>query len=49
MVPADLICRKRGLSRGMFIAQAAQYGIAPSTGGVPGPRGAKPSGHGTGS
>ncbi|MFI6112835.1 hypothetical protein [Kitasatospora sp. NPDC051164] len=45
----DLISRKRGLSRGEFTADAPQYGIAPSTGGVLGPQGARPPGYGTAS
>ncbi|MGW5213481.1 hypothetical protein ACWEQO_20325 [Streptomyces sp. NPDC004051] len=45
----DLIPRKRSLSRGVFTADASHYGIAPPVGGVPGPRSAKPSGHGTAS
>ncbi|MEU0022273.1 hypothetical protein AB0C59_06345 [Streptomyces sp. NPDC048664] len=43
----DLISRKRGAYRGVCTAEAPQYEIAPSTGGAPGPRGAKPSGNGT--
>ncbi|MFI0928660.1 hypothetical protein ACH4TP_32880 [Streptomyces sp. NPDC021012] len=43
----DLMSRKDGLYQGMFTAQAAQYGIAPSPEAVPGPRGAQPSGHET--
>ncbi|MYR58521.1 ATP-binding cassette domain-containing protein, partial [Streptomyces sp. SID625] len=43
----DLMAVKDGLYQGMFAAQAAQYGIAPAPGGVPGPRGAQPSGHET--
>ncbi|WP_435857232.1 ATP-binding cassette domain-containing protein [Streptomyces longwoodensis] len=42
----DLMARTGGLYQGMFIAQAAQYGIAPASG-VPGPRDAQPSGHET--
>jgi ATP-binding cassette subfamily B protein len=45
----DLMSRAGGLYQGMFAAQAAQYGIAPPPGGVPGPRGAQPSGHETAS
>ncbi|MDX3025656.1 hypothetical protein [Streptomyces acidiscabies] len=41
----DLMAVKDGRYQGMFAAQAAQYGIAPVPGGVPGPRGAQPSGH----
>ncbi|MFD3470667.1 hypothetical protein ACFWWM_30755 [Streptomyces sp. NPDC058682] len=41
--------RKGGLYQGMFTAQAAQHGIAAPSNGVPGPRGAQPSGHETAS
>ncbi|MEU5634121.1 ABC transporter ATP-binding protein [Streptomyces rishiriensis] len=45
----DLMPRTGGLYQGMFTAQAAQYGIAAASDGVPGPRGAQPSGHETAS
>lgn len=45
----ELMAREGGLYQGMFTAQAAQYGIALAPDGVPGPRGAQPSGHETAS
>jgi ATP-binding cassette subfamily B protein len=41
----DLMARAGGLYQGMFTAQAAQYGLAPTTDMLPGPRGAQPSDH----
>ncbi|MEW2630139.1 ABC transporter ATP-binding protein [Streptomyces sp. NPDC048389] len=41
----DLMAREGGLYQGMFTAQAAQYGLAPGTDRLPGPRGVQPSGH----
>ncbi|MEW2290739.1 ABC transporter ATP-binding protein [Streptomyces sp. NPDC047841] len=41
----DLMARAGGLYQGMFTAQAAQYGLAPGTDRLPGPRGVQPSGH----
>ncbi|MFF9206599.1 hypothetical protein ACF1AE_33420 [Streptomyces sp. NPDC014986] len=41
----DLMARAGGLYQGMFTAQAAQYGLAPATDMLPGPRGAPPSDH----
>ncbi|WP_435598460.1 hypothetical protein [Streptomyces anulatus] len=43
----DLMAIKGGRYQGMFTAQAAQYGIAPTLHHVPGPRGVQPSGHET--
>ncbi|WP_435865131.1 hypothetical protein [Streptomyces spectabilis] len=45
----DLMSHAEGLYQGMFTAQAAQYGTALAPGGVPGPRGAQPTGHETAS
>ncbi|MER7576954.1 ABC transporter ATP-binding protein [Streptomyces sp. NPDC126514] len=43
----ELMARADGLYRGMFTAQAAQYGLAPATDTVPLPRGIQPSDHET--
>ncbi|WP_177204294.1 MULTISPECIES: ATP-binding cassette domain-containing protein [unclassified Streptomyces] len=45
----DLMARTGGLYRGMFAAQAAQYGLAPTADPVPRPRGTQPSGRETAS
>ncbi|MET9694952.1 ATP-binding cassette domain-containing protein [Streptomyces sp. NPDC006514] len=45
----DLLARTGGLYQGMFTAQAAQYGIAPTADPLPRPRGTQPSGHETAS
>ncbi|MEV6119419.1 ABC transporter ATP-binding protein [Streptomyces sp. NPDC052077] len=45
----DLMARTGGLYQGMFTAQAAQYGLAPTTGTLPGPRSIRPSDHETAS
>ncbi|MFJ7775894.1 hypothetical protein [Streptomyces yangpuensis] len=39
--------RKASLYQGMFTAQAVQYRIPPVPDGIPGPRGAQPSGRET--
>ncbi|MGI5262393.1 ATP-binding cassette domain-containing protein [Streptomyces angustmyceticus] len=43
----ELMAREghEGIYRGMFAAQAAQYGLVPGAGAVPGPRSAPPSHH----
>ncbi|MET9443539.1 ABC transporter ATP-binding protein [Streptomyces sp. NPDC006610] len=41
----DLVARAGGLYQGMFTAQAAQYGLAPTTDTLPRPRGVQPSDH----
>jgi ATP-binding cassette subfamily B protein len=41
----DLMARAGGLYQGMFTAQAAQYGLAPTTDTLPRPRGVQPSDH----
>ncbi|MFF6772712.1 ATP-binding cassette domain-containing protein [Streptomyces sp. NPDC012637] len=43
----ELMAHTGGLYQGMFIAQAAQYGLAPATDTLPGPRGIQPSDHET--
>jgi len=43
----QLMAHAGGLYQGMFTAQAAQYGVAPAAGTLPGPRGIKPSDHET--
>ncbi|MGW0538294.1 ABC transporter ATP-binding protein [Streptomyces sp. NPDC003032] len=45
----ELMAREDGLYEGMFTAQAAQYGIAPGPGALPGPRSAQPPDHETAS
>ncbi|MFD0395993.1 ATP-binding cassette domain-containing protein [Streptomyces nogalater] len=45
----ELMAREGGLYQGMFTAQAAQYGLAPAVGTVPGPRGSQPPDHETAS
>ncbi|MFI0232676.1 ABC transporter ATP-binding protein [Streptomyces sp. NPDC017086] len=41
----ELMAREGGLYQAMFTAQAAQYGLAPAAGTLPGPRGTQPSDH----
>ncbi|WP_283257797.1 ATP-binding cassette domain-containing protein [Streptomyces lavenduligriseus] len=41
----QLMAREGGLYQGMFTAQAAQYGLAPTAGTLPGPRNVQPSEH----
>ncbi|MCP9985397.1 ABC transporter ATP-binding protein/permease [Streptomyces sudanensis] len=41
----ELMAHEGGLYRGMFTAQAAQYGLTPAGGTLPGPRGTRPDDH----
>lgn len=43
----ELMAHTGGLYRGMFTAQAAQYGLTPAPDALPGPRAVQPSDHGT--
>ncbi|MFF9884194.1 MULTISPECIES: ATP-binding cassette domain-containing protein [Streptomyces] len=45
----QLMAREGGLYQGMFTAQAAQFGLAPTVGTLPGPRNVQPSDHETAS
>ncbi|MGW0552132.1 hypothetical protein [Streptomyces altiplanensis] len=45
----EFMARAGGPYRGMFTAQAAQYGLAPAADTLPGPHGTQPSDHETAS